>query len=153
MSSTSASTELRSRSAEAIAASNCGMRTVGDQFAFQELLREGTYAAVHGELGNDQQGQDHQEPGMNLHILQEGDGHAPAPQVPFQSTEHQERQPGQQRHNHDALAHQPQRIVRQVRPAQKLEERAAQDEREVRRSLETDSNSRRRLALFIAVDV
>ena len=69
---------------------------------------------------------------MNLHILQEGDGRARAPQVPFQGTEHQERQPGQQQRNRDAQAHQPQRIVRQVRPAQKLEERAAQDEREVR---------------------
>ena len=73
---------------------------------------------------------------MNLHILQEGHGHAPAPQVPFQGTEHQERQPGHQQEGGDPLAHERQRIVGQVRPAQKLEERAAQDQREVRRSPE-----------------
>ena len=54
-------------------------RALGDQFAFQELLREGTHAAMHGKLGNDQQGHDHQESGMNLHILQEGDGRARRP--------------------------------------------------------------------------
>ena len=106
---------------------------LGNQVAFEELLQQGTHAPVHHELGNDQQGQRHQEADVNFHIQQKRYGRAAAQQVSFQSREHQERQPGEQRDDDDALAHQHQRIVGQVRPAQKLEERPAQDEREVRR--------------------
>ena len=101
--------------------------------AFQELLHHGTHALVHHQLGNDQQGHRHQEADVNFHVQQEGHGHAPAQHLSFQGREHQERQPGKQRDDDDALAHQHQRIVGQMRPAQELEERPAQDEREVLR--------------------
>ncbi len=68
---------------------------------------------------------------MNLDIEQKWHIGTAAPQVSFQRREQQKRQPGKQRDNDDALAHHHQRIVGQVRPAQKLEERAAQDEREL----------------------
>ena len=70
---------------------------------------------------------------MNLHILRERARPRSPHRCPSRAREHQERQPGkQQRNEEDALAHQQQRIVGQVRPAQKLEERPAQDERKVR---------------------
>jgi len=57
----------------------------------------------------------------------------PPQHLSFQSREQKERQPGKQRDDDDAPAQQLQRIVHQTRPAQKLEERPAQDEREVLR--------------------
>ena len=68
---------------------------------------------------------------MNFHVQQEGYGRIPAEQLSFQNRERQERRPGKQRDDDDALVHQHQRIIGQVRPTQKLEERPAQDEREV----------------------
>ena len=75
------------------------------------------------KLGNDQQGHDQQESGMNLHVFQERHGRGPAQQVPLQSGEHEEGQPGHQQKGDDPLAHERQRVVGQVRTAQKLEER------------------------------
>jgi hypothetical protein len=75
----------------------------------------------------------HQEADVNLHVQQKRHGRTAAQHLSLQGRQHQERQPGQQRDDEDALAHQQQRVVGQVRPAQKLEERPAQDQREVRR--------------------
>ena len=70
---------------------------------------------------------------MNLHVAQERDGHAPAERMPFQSREREQRQPGKQRDDDRAAADQLQRVTGDVRPAQKLVERSAEDEREVLR--------------------
>ena len=104
---------------------------LGNQIAVEELPHHKTHALVHHKLRNDEQRHRHQKADMNLHVQQEGYGRAPAQRLSFQSREHQERQPGEQRDDDDALAHQLQRIAGQMRPAQKLEERPAQDEREV----------------------
>ena len=114
-------------------------RVLGDQISFPELLQQGAHALVHDELGNDQQRQGHQEADVNLHVQQKGYSRTAAQHLPLQGREHQERQPGKQRDDEDALTHQQQRIVGQVRPAQELEERPAEDEREVRRVLEQPS--------------
>ena len=66
-------------------------------------------------------------------VHQEGNGDASADQLSFQGREQQQRQPGQQRDDDDALARQFQRVVSQMRPKQELEERPPMDEREVRR--------------------
>ena len=122
----------------------------GDQIAFQELLHHETHAPVHDKLGNDQQGHRHQEADVNFQVQQERHGRAPAQQLPFQSGEHQERQPGKQRDDDNTPPHQPQRIVGQMRPTQKLEERPAQDEREVLRI--RGENSAETPALFAGRD-
>jgi hypothetical protein len=70
---------------------------------------------------------------VNFHVQQKRHGRTSAQHLPFHSGKQQERQPGKQRDDDDALAHQHQRIVREVRPAQKLEKRPAQDERKIRR--------------------
>ena len=131
ISSTSASTELRSRIADAMAASNRVMALSGIRLRSRNCFTSGPHAPVHHKLGNDQQGHRQQEANVNFHVHQEGYGRTPAQHLSFQSREHQERQPGKQRDDDDASAHQHQRIVGQVRAAQKLEERPAKDEREV----------------------
>jgi len=65
---------------------------------------------------------------VNLHVPQEGYSQVVVQHLSLQGRKHQERQPGQQRDDEDALTHQQQRIVGQVRPTQKLEERPAEDE-------------------------
>ena len=52
---------------------------LGNQIAFQELLHQGTHAPVHHELGNDQQGQRHQEADVNFHVQQERHGRTRRP--------------------------------------------------------------------------
>ena len=131
ISSTSASTELRSRNADAMARIEPRQGALGDQIAVQELLHHRPHAPVHHQLGNDQQRQRHQEADMYFHVQQERHGRAPAQQLPFQSREQQQRQPGEQRDDEDALAQQLSASSGQVRPAQKLEKRPAQDERKI----------------------
>ena len=74
MSSTSASTELRSRNADAMAPLNRGSAVLGNQMAFQELLHHGAHALMHEELGTDQQRHRHQETDVNLDVPAERDG-------------------------------------------------------------------------------
>ena len=98
---------------------------------------------MHHQLGDDQQRHRDEEADVNFDVHQERHGHAAAQQPSFHCREHQERQPGKQRDDDDSLAHHQQRIVGQVRPAQELEERPAQDEREVRRIPERGQTFRR----------
>ena len=58
------------------------------------------------QLGHDEQRQRHQESDVNVHVAQERDGHAPTQRVSFQSRERQQRQPGEQRDDDRATAHQ-----------------------------------------------
>lgn len=76
---------------------------LGNQISLQKLCDHETHALVNHKLGNDQQRQRHQKANMHVNVHQEGHGHAPAQRVSFQSREHQERQPGQQRDHEDAL--------------------------------------------------
>jgi hypothetical protein len=69
---------------------------------------------------------------VHVHIEQERHGDGPAEQLPACGRK-QQWQPRQQHDRDDAAALQPQRVVSQVRPAQQLEERAAEDQREVGR--------------------
>ena len=107
-------------------------RVLWNQPSFQELLQQGTHAPVHHELGNDQQRQRHQEADVHFHVQQKGHDRTATQHLSLQSREQQKRQPGQQRDHDDALAHQQQRVVGEVCPAQKLEERPAQDQRKIR---------------------
>ena len=86
---------------------------------------------MNGKLSYGQQGHNQQESGVHLDILEERDGGPRTPQVTFPGREQQQGQPGDQRKGDDPLAQECQRVVGQVRTAQKLEERAAEDEREV----------------------
>ena len=78
---------------------------LGNQIAVEELPHHKTHALVHHKLRRDEQRHHHQKTDMNFHVQQERYGRAPAQRVSFQSREHQERQPGEQRDDDDALAH------------------------------------------------
>ena len=106
---------------------------LGNQLTFQEYFNHGSHALVHQEFGTDQQGQRHQEADVNVHVLQERDGRTAAQQLPVQGRTQEERQPAEQRDDDNALAQELEMIVGQMGPAQKLEERAAQDEGKIRR--------------------
>jgi hypothetical protein len=80
---------------------------------------------MHHQLGCDQQWRRYQNL-MNF-IEQEGDDRTAAEHPSFQSREQQEWQPGEERDDDDA-SRAIIRIVGQVRPTQKLEERPTQDE-------------------------
>jgi len=69
---------------------------LGNQIAFQELFHDETHTLVNHKLRNDQQRHNDQKLDMNIQILQKGYGGTPAEQLPFQSGEDQERQPGEQ---------------------------------------------------------
>ena len=107
-----------------------------NQLALEELLEQGTHALVHHQLGDDQQGHRQQEPDVHLGVVDERHRHARSPRLTLQSREHQQRQPADHRDGHHALAQMRQRVVGQMRAAQELEQRPAQDEREVRRIVE-----------------
>ena len=108
-------------------------RGVGNEMAVEEHLRDQAHAPVNHQLRGDQQRQRHQEPRVHVDVEQERDGLGSAERLPLQQRERQERQPREQRNAHHALSHQGQRIVRQADPAHQLEERAAEDQREVLR--------------------
>ena len=103
----------------------------GNHVSFKELLQQGPHAPVHHQFGDDQQRQRHQEADVGFDVEQERHARAAAPQVSFQPREQQQRQPSQQRNDDDALAHHHQRVIGQVRLPEKLEERPAEDEREI----------------------
>ena len=77
ISSTSASTELRSRNADAMAASNRAMALSGIRWRSRNCCTSGPHASVHHQLGTDQQGQRHQVTDVNFHIEQERYGRPP----------------------------------------------------------------------------
>jgi hypothetical protein len=113
-----------------MAASNRGS-ALGNQVTFQELSHHEPHALVHDQLGHDQQRQRDQKADMHFHVPQERDGDVPTQRLAFQRREYQERQPGQQRDEEDAAVQEIQSSPGQMRPPQQLEERPAQDEREV----------------------
>ena len=116
-SSNSASTELRRRNTDAIAAENRAMALSGIKCRSTNCFTTNACADAP------------QAPLQSRTVAPRGSGRElprpagtarlhcrPAPS--FQRREHQQRQPGQQRDDDDALAHQPQRIVGQMRPTQ-----------------------------------
>jgi hypothetical protein len=108
----------------------------GDQVSFDELLQQGAHAPVHHEFGQDEQGHGHQKADMGFDIQQKRHSNAAAIKLPLKGRHQQQWQPRNERDHDDALANHHQRIVRQMRPPQKLEERPTQNERKVRRILQ-----------------
>jgi hypothetical protein len=86
-----------------------------------------THTLVDHELGNDQEGQRHQEAALSFQVLQEGYGHIPIPHISFQDCEYQKRQPGDGRKDQNPFTYQRRCFVGQMRAPQKLEERPTQD--------------------------
>ena len=88
---------------------------------------------VHGEFGTDQQGHRNKKAHVSFDVEQERDVYVVANHIAVPNGEQQQRQPGDRRKDDDTSPQQRQRIVRQVRPAQQLEQRATHDDGEVRR--------------------
>ena len=69
---------------------------------------------------------------MHFDVAQES--HArPAPEIAVRRGEQDQGQPGDERDHDHAAARELERVARHVRPAQQLEERAAEDDRKVAR--------------------
>jgi hypothetical protein len=79
------------------------------------------------EFRGDQQGYCHKKADVDLQVQQEGYGRHTFRQVPFKTRKDQKRKPCEQRDENNALSHQHQRIVGEVRPEQKLKEWTTQD--------------------------
>jgi hypothetical protein len=101
------------------------------QIALEEAMHQRPHALMHHELGDDQQRQGHQQPHVDLDVLEEGhlDGRAPRP--PGQDRQHEQGEPGEGHGHDDAPAQELERIAHQVGPPGELEERPAQHQREI----------------------
>ena len=127
---TSASTELRSRNADAMAL-RIGSRRFRESNAAPGIRSRRRACAGAPRARGDQERQCYEETHVNLEVQQKRDGRPSAQRLSFQSREHQERQPRNQRNDDDALPYEHQRVVGEVRPTQKLEERPTQDDGEL----------------------
>ena len=74
---------------------------------------------------------------MNIHVQQEGYCDIVAQCLSFQSGEHQERQPGEQRDLENPPPQQLQCTTREMRPTEELKKGPPQDQREVSRFVDT----------------
>ena len=106
---------------------------IRDQVPLLELLQERLQSPVHDEFGDDQQRKRHQVADVNFHVEQERHRDASVHQPSLQGREQQQRQPRKHRDDDDALSKHRRRLVGQVRTPQKLEQRPAQHQREIRR--------------------
>ena len=102
----------------------------------QELPDHEAQALVHDQLRSDQQRQRDEKADMRVHVEQKGHCCGAAQRLPFHHRQQQERHPGKQREEDETSAHELERIAGQMRPTQQLEERPAQDKREVLQGLE-----------------
>ena len=107
------------------------MALFGNQVPFEELLQQRTQPSVHDQFGRNQQGERRQIADVDFHVEQEGDPNTAFQQPSFDCRKDEERQPGKCGDDDDPPADHQQRVVGKVRPAENLEERPAQDEREV----------------------
>jgi hypothetical protein len=89
-----------------------------------------SHALVDGEFGHDEQRQCDQELDVYLHVVEERHLHAPE-QVPAESRQQQQRQPGEQGQHDDPSSLQFQHVIRKVGAPQELVERPAEHQGEV----------------------
>ena len=123
ISSTSAATEFRRRTAEAMASVEPRPGPLGNQAAVEELPGHRAHPLVHHQLRHDEQGQRQQEPGVHLDVRQEGHPDRVAPRAPAQHRQDQQREPREERDHDDPAAQQLQRVAGQTSARDKLEQR------------------------------
>ena len=85
------------------------------------------------QFRHDEQWKREQEPGMHVHIEEERHLDAIAPCVSFGDRENQQRQPRDECQGDHTTPHQFRHIAAKMRAPQKLKERSAEDQREIRR--------------------
>jgi hypothetical protein len=106
-------------------------RRVGNHAAVEKLPGQREHPLMHDQLRDDQHRQRQQEPGVRFDVLQEGNTDRAAPEVPAQGREDQQREPREERDGDDPAAQELQRIAAQMGALEHLEQRSAQDHREV----------------------
>ena len=129
-SATSAAIELRQVIALADRGAEAVDRSGRNELAFDELRHDIAHPPVHEQLGGDQERRGEEEAGVGLDVGEERNVDA-ARERPLDRAEHEERQPDEAAEDDETPPHVARGVVLEVRPAQQLVERPADDEREV----------------------
>ena len=103
-----------------------------DDAPLHELRDDRADALMHDQLGGDQDRQRDEETDVRLDVVEERDPDRAARAHARERRQQQQRQPGDARDDQHPPAQQLQRVSGQVRAAEKLEQRTAEHQREVR---------------------
>ena len=107
-------------------------RMVGHQATLHKRPNYKAHPPVDHQFRHDEQWKREQEPGMHVHVEKKRHLDAIAPRVSFGDRESQQRKPRNDCQCDHTTPHQVRRIAAKMRTPEKLKERSAEDQREIR---------------------